>query len=329
MTMGWSLHTWFLADGIEAFKKKVSVLLDHGLAPWHACVKHVKNLDEHDRVFQWLRSRGVKLQAMTTSKPDPDYIEHLRKRGWLKRFICIPGDEPHQRDYPGFRKRAEAIRKQFPGLTVAMTEDPQPINEGMFDLWIVEPSVQRDEFVQAAQQRGDRVWWYMCQLPIHATYSGPIWACPGVVMDRPAVDHRVVYWLAWKYGVEGVGFWAISAWPKGWETWPETPWPVSPRSKFPYSGQHNANGFLCYPYKDRVLPSVRLKVLRDGMDDYEYLLLLKQATRGRTTPRDKELLAIPRDVAIGLRYYNRDPNAILSVRREMASRIAALLKARM
>ena len=326
VTMGWSLNAWFLKGGAEPFMKKAEVLLDHGLAPWHACAKLAKNLDDHDRVFRWLQERGVKLQAMTTSKPDAKYIEHLRKRGWLKHFICIPGDEPHERDYAKFRQRAEAIRKQFPGLTVAMTEDPQPINEGMFDLWIVEPSVHRDECVRAAQRRGDRIWWYMCQLPIHATYPGPIWACPGAVADRPAVDHRVPYWLAWKYGIEGVGFWAISSWPKGWDKWPDQPWPVNPISKFPYSGQHNANGFLCYPYKDRVLPSVRLKVLRDGMDDYEYLLLLKGLVGRKATGRDKQLLAVPPEVAMGLRYYNRDPDGILSARREIASRIVALSK---
>jgi len=326
VTMGWSLNSWFLKGGVESFMKKVGVLLDHGLAPWHACVKYARDLDAHDRVFRWLQERGVKLQAMTTTKPDPKYIEHLRQRGWLKHFICIPGDEPHERDYPAYRKRVEAIRKQFPRLTVAMTEDPQPGNAGMFDLWIVEPSVQRDAFVRQAQQRGDRVWWYMCQLPIHATYPGPVWACPGAVVDRPAVDHRVAYWLAWKYGVEGVGFWAISSWPKGWEKWPDNPWPVNPLSKFPYSGQHNANGFLCYPYKDRVLPSVRLKVLRDGMDDYEYLLLLKTLSRGRSTARDQQLLAVPPEVAMDLRYYNKDPNAIVSARHELATRLAALWK---
>lgn len=324
MTMGWSLNAWFLKGDFDSITGKLGVLLDHGLAPWHVCVKSAKDLDKHDRLFRWLRDRGVKYQAMTTTKPDAKYVEHLGKRGWLKHFICIPGDEPHERDYATYRKRADAIRKQFPGLTVAMTEDPYPGNVGMFDLWIVEPSVQRDEYVRAAQKRGDRVWWYMCQLPIHATYPGPIWASPGVVGDRPAVEHRIAYWLAWKYGIEGVGFWAISHWPKGWEKWPAEPWPVNPLSKYPYSGQHNANGFLCYPLGDRVLPSLRLKVLRDGMDDYEYLLLLKSLVGDRPSARDRELLAVPKSVAMGIRYFNRDPQAILSARRELASRITAL-----
>jgi hypothetical protein len=324
MTMGWALNDWFFKEGVDDFQRKVNVLLEHGLAPWEACHRFSKDLSAHDRVFRWFQEWGVKLQSMTTDNPDPNYIEHLRKRGWLQNFICIPGDEPHERDYPKFREKVAELHKKFPGLTIAMTEDPQPNNEGLFDLYIAEPTAQRDEYVRAAIQRGGRVWWYLCQLPVHATYPGPIWACPGAVLDRVAVDHRVVYWLAWRYGIEGVGFWAISAWPKGWEEWPGKPWPISPLSEYPYSGQHNGNGFLCYPYKDRVLPSVRLKVLRDGMNDYEYLVLLKELTGSQATERDKQLLAVPADVAVGLRYFNKDPNGILAARRELASRIVAL-----
>ncbi len=326
MTMGWGLSEWFVKDGVDPFKRKLNVLLDHGLAPWDACHRFSKNLEDHDRVFRWFQEWGVRFQSMTTDKPDPAYIEHLRKRDWLKHFICVPGDEPHERDYPKFREKVAALKKQFPGLAIAMTEDPQPINEKLFDVWIAEPSAMRDEYVKAAIGRNERVWWYLCQLPVHATYPGPIWSCPGVVLDRPAVDHRVTYWLAFRYGIEGVGYWAISAWPKGWEDWPAKPWPVNPLSEFPFSGQHNGNGFLCYPWQDRVLPSIRLKVLRDGMDDYEYLLMLKELTETQSTPRDKQLLGIPEAVAVGLRYFNKDPNGILSVRQEIAARIAALMK---
>lgn len=324
VTMGWALNEWFFKDGIDGFRRKVCVLLEHGLAPWEACHKFSKNLREHDQIFQWFQEWGVQLQSMTTDKPDPNYVEHLRKRGWLKNFICIPGDEPHERDYPEFREKVAKLRSQFPGLTIAMTEDPRPVNQGLFDLWIAEPSAQDDEYVRAAGQRGERIGWYMCQLPIHAVYPGPIWGCPGAVLDRPAVDHRVAYWLAWKFGIEVVGFWAISSWPKGWEEWPAKPWPVNPLSEYPYSGQHNGNGFLCYPWKDTVLPSVRLKVLRDGMNDYEYLLMLKKLTGDQATARDKALLAVPTDVAVGLRYFNKDPNGILSIRQEIATRIAEL-----
>ena len=39
-------------------------------------------------------------------------------------------------------------------------------------------------------------------------------------------------------------------WNGGFESWPAKPWPTSPRSSFPYSGQHNGNGFVCYPGTD-------------------------------------------------------------------------------
>lgn len=321
VTMGWSLNGWFKKDGIQVLLKRLDALLDDRLAPWHVAYEYHNDLEKHDRVMQLLLQRGVKLQAMS-GKPPPEFVAHLREKGWLKHYICLWGDEPHERDYPTYRQRKEEIHAAYPGLTVAMTEEPQPNNVNLFDLYIAEPSAQNDLWVQEALGRGDRVWWYLCQLPIHAQYSGPIHRCPGMIVDRPAIDHRITYWLAFKQGIEGVSYWAVSAWPAGFEKWPAEPWPVSPRLKFPYSGQHNANGFLCYPGPDgHPWPSIRLKCMRDGLEDQEYLMLLRDRAGPTPTARVQRLLQIPTEVAHGLRYYNKDPQALLQARQEIAEEI--------
>lgn len=322
MTMGWAEPAAAFKDGkFETFQRVLTPLLDHRLAPWHAAVRMSKNLDEHDKAFQWLLDRGVQLQAISSENPDPKYIEHLRQEGWLDRFICIPGDEPHEKDYPEYKKRADKIREAFPGLRVAMTEPPRPEAKGLFDLWIVEPSVQREEWIPDAQSRGESVWWYLCQLPINELFPGSVHRCPGVVVDRPAIDHRIIYWLAYKYRIEGVSFWAIASWPKGYEKWPQEPWPVNPISTYPYSGQHNANGFLCYPLGDELVPSIRLKCLRDGMEDYDYLTLLAARAGKKPSKQDANLLTVPEEVAVGLRYYNKDPSGIEQTRAMIARRL--------
>ncbi|HOX38923.1 MAG TPA: DUF4091 domain-containing protein [Candidatus Brocadiia bacterium] len=332
VTMGWQEPQWAVADGrFETAKRILTPLLDHRLCPWHVGQRMSKNLEEHDKTLEWLFGRGVKMQAMSTNAPEAEYIEHLRKKDWLGRFICIPGDEPHEREYPEYKKRADEIRAKFPGLKIAMTEPPRPEARGLFDFWILEPSAQREEWVKQARARGEQVWWYLCQLPINDLYPGAIHRCPGVVVDRPAIDHRVIYWLAYKYGIDGVSFWAIAGWPAGWEKWPGEPWPVNERSKYPYSGQHNANGFLCYPYKDALIPSMRLKSLRDGMEDYDMLTMLAEIRSRHQTGGGKDaggvmeeverMLAIPAEVAVGLRYFNKDHAALTSAREKLAGMI--------
>jgi hypothetical protein len=322
-TMGWSLHDWFTGDGVDLCIKKLAPLLDHRVAPWHVADQFHDNLDDFDRIAEHLWHHGVKLQVLN-GLPKPEVYEHVKAKGWLDRFMCIWGDEPHQRDYDEYRIRSEEIRKNCPGLAVAMTEDPRPDNVGLFDLWIPEPNSQNDEWIQDALRRSDRVWWYLCQLPIHAEYPGPIHASPGMIVDRPAIDHRIIYWLAFKQNIEGVAYWAISSWPGGWESWPEKPWPVNPLSKFPYSGQHNGNGFICYPGNDgNTWPSIRLKCIRDGLEDHDYLTILKTRSGSNPSTAARRLLDLPPEVAMGLRYYNQDPQALLQTRNLVAEQIVA------
>ncbi len=325
---GWVLHEWFRRDGTDRLLERLDVLLDHRLIAWHTAVDTRGDLEAHDRVMELLLSRGVQLQAIG-GKPDAAYIEHLHSRGWLEHFVSLWGDEPHERDYPRYREQSDVIHNEFPGLAVAMTEEPTPTNVGLFDVWIAEPSAQRDAWVQDALNRGDRVWWYLCQLPINAEYPGPIHRAPGMVVDRPAIDHRITYWLAFEQHIDGVSYWAVSQWPEGWDKWNggAEPWPTNPRVPFPYSGQHNANGFLCYPGSDGMpWPSIRLKTMRDGLEDHDYLSLLRERA-GDTLWSAIEDQAVPHELAVGLRYYNKDPHVLLKVRRQVAERIIQLPQA--
>lgn len=323
-TMTWSMNDWFMKDGVDCCLAKLGVLLDHRVAPWYVADQHKTDLFQFDRVVKWLWSRGVPIQALS-GKPEPELYRHIKDKGWLDRFICIWGDEPHERDYAEYRSRTQQIHMDCPGLSVAMTETPRPDNIGLFDVWIPEPSSQNDQWIQDALQRGDRVWWYFCQLPIHAEYPGPIHANPGMVVDRPAIDHRIPYWLAFQQHIEGVAYWALSSWPSGWEEWPEKPWPVNPLSSFPYSGQHNGNGFICYPGTDGMpWPSIRMKCIRDGMEDHDYLSTLRAKTGEGGSSEIRQLLEVPPELAMGLRYYNKNPAVLLKVRRLLAAAITNL-----
>ena len=64
---------------------------------------------------------------------------------------------------------------------------------------------------------------------------------------------------------------------KGDRRWPEVPWnPATFRND---AGKaHNGDGQLIYPGPDRTpLSSIRLENLRDGIEDYEYFWLLRDA----------------------------------------------------
>ena len=70
-------------------------------------------------------------------------------------------------------------------------------------------------------------------------------------------------------------------------------------------------------------PSIRLKTMRDGLEDHDYLSLLREGA-GDTLWSAIEDQAVPHEMAVGLRYYNKDPHVLLKVRRQVAERIIQL-----
>jgi hypothetical protein len=131
---------------------------------------------------------------------------------------------------------------------------------------------------------------------------------PGYEIDRPSAAARAMSWLAWREQVAGeLYFDMIYAW-RG------DPW-RDPRA---FAG--NGDGTLLYPGLparwggSRPFPveSIRLKVIRDGLEDLEMLRLAD----GAGLRADAERIAAR--VAPTIRGFARDPRAWLEARRELA-----------
>jgi len=89
-------------------------------------------------------------------------------------------------------------------------------------------------------------------------------------------------------------------------------------------GGHNGIGNMCYPGSDgRPWSSQRLEILRDGMEDYEYLVLLRQTLAQRPNSPFASLLRTPDKLATE---YAVDTNAgfIMQHREALAKALHAL-----
>src|SRR5690606_3269969 len=74
---------------------------------------------------------------------------------------------------------------------------------------------------------------------------------------------RIPFWAAWKYRIKGFAYYSVT----GWGADPYS----DPR---PQGTNQNGDGFLLYPPKDgQIVTSIRWELLREGSEDYEYLLL--------------------------------------------------------
>jgi hypothetical protein len=92
------------------------------------------------------------------------------------------------------------------------------------------------------------------------------------MIDMPGAANRVMQWVAWKIRIEGELYYSMNeAYGQGNDPW----------MNIRLSGG-NGDGTLFYPGRpDRIggrsdipIESIRLKLIREGMEDYEYLALL-------------------------------------------------------
>ncbi len=120
----------------------------------------------------------------------------------------------------------------------------------------------------AQTQSGEHVWWAF------DAYDAPPLPNPAI-LDRTGMEARILPWMAWLDRVDGL-FYSQAV------DWDPDPW------THPYSNDlANGDGFLFYPPKDetlgfnpcdptsnRMIPSIRLELLREGLEDYAYLKLI-------------------------------------------------------
>jgi hypothetical protein len=85
------------------------------------------------------------------------------------------------------------------------------------------------------------------------------------------------------------------------------------------------------PVLDGPVSSIRLEAQRDGIEDYEYLAMLKQLLaqkHGTLEPeqveRYEKLLEVPENIAAGLTSYTTNPAPIAARRQEVAKAIETL-----
>lgn len=244
---------------------------------------------------------------------------HLREKGWLDKAIVYWFDEPAEKDYPFVRSGFDILRAYSPGLVRAVTEEPVDGLAGAPNLWCSHTHRLYDHpaALAAARARGDTIWWYLCWLP-KAPYAG-------LFIDHPAVEMRTWLWQSRAERVTGVLVWLMNRW-QSTSLYRngalQDPY-LDPMSRHSGDGKcfGNGDGMLAYPPKERLsgpVSSIRMEMLRDGIEDYEYFAMLEK--RNPASP----LLAVPKDVTESLTRFSDSPLPIMRHRLLLARELANL-----
>jgi len=282
-----------------------------------------------------------------TTKVDPAvWIRELQARAdeylrlGLPREAYVYGiDEASPKGYPFLKKVYRMVREATPDFPIMQTVNHDPPRElvGLVDIWCPLSSRISEDFYAERKRAGDTLWTYICCSP------KPPYA--SFFVDVPAVDHRVLFWQARQAGATGVLYWCVCWWkgipgpPSGDPHFPERPIVLKDQSDSLTKLGVNGDGILIWPGPDMTpYPSLRLEVVRDGIEDYEYLSLLQRCVEtAKSLPEDRrpdgELLAeaevlcqVPREISYSFTEYTKDPEVLLTRRAAVGDMIERLVK---
>ncbi|MCE9616588.1 MAG: DUF4091 domain-containing protein [Lentisphaerae bacterium] len=249
--------------------------------------------------------------------------DHLAERGWLDKAYAYWFDEPGTNDYAFVNSGMDLIHRVEPRLRRLLTEHGAPELRGHVDIWTPLLNAYEDEWASACRRAGDDIWWYVA--------TGPRSPWPNNFIDHPGLEPRVQFWMAWHTGVKGSLYWNTTWWRH--PDRPQDPWadPMSYSVDSPVNWG-NGDGRLVYPPRrwtsgetlvEGPTPSIRWELIREGLEDYDYLALLKQqADQLAQLDADpalgeaaQQLLASPGNVYSSFTEFAADP-AVLRARRD-------------
>ena len=256
------------------------------------------------------------------------YTQHLREKGWLKLGHVYNIDEAPASQWPACQANYRLVKSTAPDVPVMQClNEPKGVAAlaGFADVWDVYIGQFHRSGVAERRRAGDDVIWAVCCYPS---------SHPNLFIDYPAMDARIIGWLSWKMGVGGFEYWAANSWGKNLKllgaqsflTKIETGWQANT------FGNYNGDGYLVYPGpNDTILSSIRLENLRDGIEDYEMLALLRDTVgrakaKGIAVSAAEKLLAIDDAVCRDDLSYTSDPQRLLATRRQIAECLVQLRK---
>ncbi len=253
---------------------------------------------------------------------------HFREKGWMDRLVHYLWDEPKRDDYAALARLGEVVRRADPEVRNLVTAPLRPEWMDFIGIWspIIncvheKPGKERYCLEAADRQaydgelaRGKQLWWYQscgshgCNIVGGDYFSG--W--PSIMVDHNGVRNRIMEWLTWKYGIQGeLYFNTVEAYLR------RDPW----KDLRLFGG--NGDGTLFYPGRPDVIggsthipiESIRLKLIREGLEDYEYLAMLSESD-GRRAAADLV------NTFIRTAYdFDQDPRKLYAVRDEIGRRL--------
>lgn len=255
-----------------------------------------------------------------------EMTRHLAEKGWLDQAMFYSIDEAAPKEWPSCKMLYGMVKEIEPRLRVFQTlNEPGAVKDlaGSADILNVNVMQYYKAGLPALQKQGKETWWYVCCWPNEN---------PNLFIEYPGLDPRVLGWMTWKHKMKGMVYWQTMCWEKAFDAMGDKKCVDEILNKWQAAGfgTYNGDGSLFYPGPDgSILRSMRLENLRDGLEDYEYLALLKRALEagkvaGAGKANAEALLAVDDRICDMQFHYEPDGARLLEARRKIAELLAGV-----
>jgi len=236
--------------------------------------------------------------------------DYLNVNGWAEMSYAYIIDEPNDAEaYDKVRAFAKLLHEAHPKLKFLCTEQTETQDSdwgdfyGYVDIWVPLWPLHNEENAQARLDAGDELWSYtaLCQ----GSSPSPFWQ-----LDFPVLNYRIPMWGSWRYQMTGLLYWSVVYWERVKDAWLD---------QLTIYGRYNGDGSLLYPGTDAGIDgpvtSIRLKNIREGMEDYEYFKIL--ADLGEKEFVDEQV----RKLIQTWFSWEKNPDKLMEIREKLAQRI--------
>ena len=227
------------------------------------------------------------------------FSAHLRQRGWLD-DTWLSFDERPLRTMTVVRDLVHEVAPEFDArLAVAGTVDTEQLAGSLSVGWR-DLDNATEELVERRRREGRRTTFYVYGWPPH----------PNTLAFSPAVEARMLPWIAARKRLDGLLRWSYNSWPAD----------VFTRPVFVFT---QGDEYLVYPGDDGPMSSVRWEQLREGIEDFE----LVTQVRDRLASDEADPERLTRALELATRQYDgrrKDPGDLVEARRLV---VAELLRA--
>ncbi len=286
----------------------------------------------------FFREGLIQKNPQAVARPYDVHAREWQRQNLPGKVFVYGVDEPRDTLLGFLRETYLVIKKDYPDIKIMQTishKNPSKLI-GAADIWCpLTPSLASD-FYQQRREAGDMLWSYVCVSPRDGRHAN-------FFIDEPAIDHRVLFWQCRQYGVTGFLYWAVCWW-DGFASpadsqvhFPDIPLRIEDHIMYKRA-KVNGDGFLMYPDKDfNPMPSIRLEVIRDGVEDYEYFVLLdllierfsaspesKSEQNKALLQKARELSRVPETISKDIVSFTRDPKTIFDQRKALGEMIETL-----